>query len=260
LFLLKKPLPMRLDRGIVLLILISFSSQLSAQIIPDGESVGDMVIYRTEQQGGVYAHTLGLGAFYRNGKIITAKKSRFYEVDISNIRHPKSFRGSGPIEENAKRYVFGKLNSFGLIRGGVGYNNIIHGKDRRKGVEVRYHYFGGPALGLAKPVYLEILVPEGGGGRRLETAMFNPMEHNVDNIYGRAPFTKGLTEIKPYIGLYGKLGVSFEYSGYDDLVKAIETGILVDAFVREIPIMAIAQNNRIFINFYISFVIGKREF
>jgi hypothetical protein len=248
---------MRKSVGFFLVIFWAFSSY--AQIVPDGESVGDMVIYRTEQQGGVYAHTLGLGAFYRNGQILTAKKTRFWEIDITSIRHPKGFRIVNPIEENARRYVFGKLNSFGIIRGGVGYNNIIHSKDRRKGVEVRYHYFGGPSLGLAKPIYLEILVPEG-SRRRLDRQRFNPTAHNIDNIYGRAPFTHGLGETVPHIGLNGKFGFSFEYSGYDDLVKAIETGVMVDAFLREIPIMAIAPNTRIFINFYISFVIGKREF
>lgn len=244
-------------------VLTAFAPDIYSQVMPpaDGESVGDQVLYRNEIQGGVQIHSAGLGAFARKGKHVTGRRMRFFELEITNIKHPKSYRGVNPFEERARQYVYGKQNSFALIRPGIGFNNVIHGKDRRRGVEVRYHYFAGPSIGFTKPVYLEIIVSE--AGQRIHvTEKYDPQRHHLDNIYGKAPFTKGLNELTVHPGVYGKFGLSFEYSGYDDYVKAIETGFFIDAYPKEIILMAegLAQNHRVFLNFYISFVFGKREF
>jgi hypothetical protein len=244
-------------------VLLMLSPSAYAQILPpaDGESTGDQVLYRKEINGGVHLHSSGLGAFFRSGRHMTGKRMRFFEIEVTNIKHPKSYRGINPFEERARQYVYGKQNSFLVVRPGFGINNVLHGKDRRRGVEVRYHYFAGPSLGLAKPVYLEIINIEN-GTRRFTTEKYDPFRHHIDNIYGTAPFTKGFSEIVPHLGGYAKFGLSFEYSGYDDYVKAIETGVFIDAFPRVVPLMAegLVRNQQVFVNFYISFVIGKREF
>jgi hypothetical protein len=246
----------------LLTFLLVWCFSAAGQIIPpDGESTGDQVIYRKEMQGGAHIHSNGIGAFFRSGRHLTGRTMRFLEAEITNIKHPKSFRPFNPFEESGRRYVYGKTHSFFVTRGGIGLNNVIHGKDRRRGVEVRYHYFAGPSIGFAKPVYLEILIIEPNTQqRRTVTEKYDPERHTLDNIYGKAPFTRGVGETVINPGAYGKFGVSFEYSGYDDYVKAIETGFFIDAFSRPVHMMAFSPPNRLFVNFYISFVIGKREF
>ncbi len=39
-------------------------------------------------------------------------------------------------------------------------------------------------------------------------------------------------------GLYGKGGFNFEYSKEDKVIHAIEVGAQINAFLKEIPIMA----------------------
>ena len=233
---------------------------VQAQIIPpDGESTGEQVLYRNEMHGGAFIHTNGLGVFFRKGKHITGKRMRFLEIEMLNMKHPKGYRGVNPFEERARQYIYGKQNSLAIIRPGFGFQNVIHGKDKRKGVEVRCHYFAGPSIGLIKPVYLEIIISENNERSHI-IEKYDSQRHHLDNIYGKAPFTRGLGELRVEPGIYGKFGLSFEYSGYDDYVKALETGIVVDAYTRKVPIMALAENNQVFVNFYISFLFGKREF
>lgn len=249
----------------ILVIIICFSlltsAAVNAQILPPdgGESTGEEVLYRNEMHGGAFIHTNGIGLFFRKGKHVTGKRMMFYEIEATNMKHPKGYRGVNPFEERARQYVYGKQNSFAIIRPGIGMQNVLHGKNRRKGVEVRYHTFVGPSIGLIKPVYLEIIKHE--NNQKINVVeKYDPQLHHLDNIYGKAPFLRGLGETRPQLGVYGKFGMSFEYSGYDDYVKAIETGIVVDAYTKKIPIMAETSNNQVFINFYISFLIGKREF
>ncbi|HET6245143.1 MAG: hypothetical protein H0V01_06660 [Bacteroidetes bacterium] len=252
-----------MKKTLFLIIGISFavSAFVNAQILPPdgGESTGDEVLYRNEMHGGAFIHSNGLGLFFRKGKHVTGKRMLFYEIDLTNIKHPKGYKGINPFEERARQYVYGKQNSFAVLRPGIGIQNVLHSKNRRKGVEVRYHSYIGASLGFVKPVYLEIIKHE--NNQKINVIeKYDPERHHLDNIYGKAPFSKGLGETRLQPGIYGKFGMSFEYSGYDDFLKAIEAGIVVDAYTEKVPLMALTDNNRVFINFYISFLIGKREF
>ena len=83
-------------------------------------------------------------------------------------------------------------------------------------------------------------------------------KHYIDNIYGRAPFTDGLGQIKPYPGVYAKLGFMFEYGKWHDDVKCIEAGVSFDGYGKEVPIMALTDNNQFYVNFYINLLYGRK--
>ena len=222
----------------------------------EGVSTGDIVLYRNEIHGGPLIHTNGWGATFRKGIHVTGTRKRFLEFDYVNMKHPKEIRSVNPYYKDARGYIYGKQNAFSILRSGVGFQNTLNGKDQRKGVEVRYHYFIGPSVGFIKPIYLEIIrnnIP-------ISTEKYDPQKHHIDNIYGKAPFSRGIDELKLQPGLYGKFGLSFEYSAYDDYVRAIETGFTIDAYSKRVPIMALTENNQFFFNFYISIVYGKKEF
>jgi len=208
---------------------------------------------------GVNIHTSGWGVDFRRGKNITAYKKRVFEAEIFNIKHPKEIRSVNPYFDNAKSFFYGKMNSLTVIRLGVGKQKILFSKAERGGVEVRLNYTGGFSLGLAKPVYLNILYKTKFEGEyEIIVEKYNPETHYVDNIYGRAPFTEGIDEIKPYPGVYGKIGIAFEYGTWSESIKCIETGISVDAYGKEIPIMAKTENNQVYINFYINLLYGRK--
>lgn len=219
------------------------------------------ILLKHEFTGGAQLHSNGWGINLRRGKHKTAKIKRMLELDIVSIKHPKEFKSVNPYFENSKGFIYGKLNTFTILRLGYGGQWVlVQRQDRRGGgVEIRYHCYGGLSIGFAKPVYLEILVPTNVPFEfSLSTEKYDPDKHYIDNIYGKAPFTKGLDQLKIYPGIYLKTGLSFEYASRQDKIRAIEAGIAIDGYYKEIPLMAFATNHPYFFSLYIAINLGKR--
>lgn len=241
---------------------------LSCSLITKAQSVslGDTVIndskvlMRKEKSGFFMLHTAGIGAGYRSGKHITGYKKKMFEVEITGMKHPKEIKSINPYYENAKSFVYGKLNSLIIIRSGFGRQKVINSKPYWGGVELRYFYFGGISMGLLKPVYLYILYESSAPYvYNLQIERYDPDKHSTDDIFGRASFFHGFDKIKPLPGIYAKAGLNFEYGAYDETVKAVECGITIDAYPKPAPIMAFNTNKSVFLSLYISFHFGARS-
>jgi hypothetical protein len=228
------------------------------------QGMGDevKVLYRNEMSGGLSAHTYsGFGLNFRRGKHVTGFKKRVIEGELTYIKDPKEVKTVNPTFDNSKGFYYGKLNSLIVLRCGTGFQNVIYKKPEKSGVEIRYVTMVGVSLGIAKPVYLEILhMTSQQNEYTLSTERYNPSIHTLDDIYGRAPFFKGFGESTLYPGGYAKLGLNFEYGSYDDDVKAIECGVVVDAYDKIVPIMAYNPNRQVFVAFYINFLYGRKWF
>ena len=231
----------------------------------DFQDIG--VLYRYEMSGGILAHSSGFGINFRKGKHLTGYKKRMLEIELVSMKHPKEHKSFNPSNE-AKGYIFGKQNSFSILRGGIGIQKVITSKASKGGVEVRYLYYGGVSLGFLKPVYLEILREDNSNppGIKIVTEKYDPQKHTTGNIYGKAPYTKGLFETRMLPGIYGKFGLSFEYGALDDKIRAIETGVTIDLYYKKAPIMAKIDNNvddynpnkQFFFSFYINILYGNK--
>lgn len=227
--------------------------------LQNGENLN--VIYRNEANISVLAHTNGFGFNYRRCRHITATKKGIFEIEAVNMRHDKEIKTSNPYFDNSKGFYYGKLNSLQIIRPGLGYQKTLYRKAERKSIEIRLGTFVGASFGLSKPIYLEILQETSLPNEYIiKQERYNPNKHYIDNIYGRSPYFKGFNETKIHTGAYAKLALSFEYADYHNDVKAIETGITLDAFPKAIPIMAFAPNQQVYLTFYISLVYGKKWF
>jgi hypothetical protein len=220
------------------------------------------VLYRNEMSGGISAHTYaGFGLNFRRAKHVTGFRKRVIEGELTYIKDPKEVKTVNPTFDNSKGFFYGKLNSLIVMRCGTGFQNVLYKKPEKSGVEIRYVTMLGVSLGIAKPVYLEILhMTSQQNEYTLSTERYDPSKHTLDDIYGRAPFFKGFGESTIYPGGYAKLGLNFEYGSYDDDVKAIECGMVVDAYPKVIPIMANSTNRQVFVGFYINFLYGRKWF
>jgi hypothetical protein len=250
-------------------ILVLNVSVLSAQTNPNEYEESPPVLMKNELSFGFLLHSSGWGIDFRRGQNLTVSKKRMFEIELTGMHHPKEIKSVNPYYENSKSYVFGKLNTFTVLRGAVGYQRVIASKAERGGVEIRLNYTGGVSLGFAKPIYLNIIKQDinDPGYFTLSVEKYDPdnQNHYPDDIYGRASFTKGLSEIKVYPGLYTKLGFSFEYGALDDDVKIIEAGVTFDAYGQTVPIMGTpktalypVKNNQVFFNFYINILYGRK--
>jgi hypothetical protein len=217
------------------------------------------VLFHNEMTFGLVAHSHGVGLNFRRGKNLTAKKKAVLEVEFVNMRHEKEKKTYNPFFDNPKGFYYGKLNALLVLRSGYGLQKTLFAKADGKGVEIRYAMIGGLSLGLAKPVYLEVIQETSNQFFfDVATEKYDPEKHFVDNIYGRAPFFKGADQTKVYPGLYGKFGLSFEYGPENDNVKAIETGVCVDVYPKVIPQMAFTTNHQVFLSLYLNFLWGRK--
>lgn len=231
-------------------------------ILSPGFSQGELdeqqrLFYRNEQTYGGTLSSTGMGGGFRYSKRINFFNKKVFEADFNIIKHPKEVKTSNPYFQNSKRFVFGKLNTFFNVRGGYGFMRVKYKKTDKGGIEVRLLYTGGVSLGFYKPVYYEVLTPLTLYEYTLVTEKFNPALHATTDIYGRASFFKGFNEIKFMPGIYGRIGVNFEFGKKDPVLNIIEGGITIDAYPKAIPIMATEDNKQIFIAFYVSYRFGK---
>lgn len=219
------------------------------------------ILFRNEAEGGINIHSNGFGLTFKRGWHLTGYKKQMLDIDFVSLRDPKQYKLSN--YPDSKSFFYGKLNFAYILRGGYGIQNIIFGKAERSGVEVRYNYYFGLSLGITKPVYLDILVenPFDPQTKLIDTRQYDPNDPDQqlkENIYGPGPYFNGLDHLSIYPGGYGKFALSFEYAGWQDKITAIETGVVIDAYARAIPIMATGNKNNFFFNFYISLIWGGK--
>ncbi len=234
-------------------------AQDSARIANDDVTI----LFRNEAEGGITIHSNGFGLTYKRGWHLTGYKKQMLDIDFVSLRDPKQYKLANFYYPDSKPYFYGKLNFAYILRTGYGRQNIIFGKGERSGVEVRYNYYVGLSLAITKPVYLDILVdnPFDSLTKIIDTRQYDPNDPDQqiqENIYGPGPYFSGLDHLSIYPGGYAKFALSFEYAGWQQKVTAIETGVVLDAYVRGVPIMANGIENNVFFNFYISLIWGGK--
>jgi len=227
------------------------------------------VVYRNEADLNLYTHSQGFGIGFRRAFHVTASRKKVFEIEGCNMSSPKQTRINNPRSQDAKAYSYGLLNNFFVLRGGFGFQRVLFRKADRKSVEIRLGSYYGVLLGILKPVYLDVFVNSGaspgnifGSNLGYTAVKANPNDPNQyqDNIYGAAPFLTGIDQLSIVPGAYVKMGLSFEFGESRTEVKAIETGVTVDAFPVVIQQMAGTQNYQVFPTVYLAVIFGKKWF
>lgn len=216
------------------------------------------ILYRSEVSGGLFLHSHGFGANFRYSQNLTSKVKRTFSAELLNMKHPKEKKIQNALERDARGYYYGKLNSLTIFRANIGRQKVIFGKELRGGVQVNYLYAAGVTLGFLKPIYLEIKDFSRPNVGTIKVERYDPAKHNQNDIYGRALFTHGLSEISVIPGGHAKLALNFEYAPDDELLKAMEVGMVMDAFYKTPQIMNVAENNQFWLTFYVNLQFGKK--
>lgn len=214
-------------------------------------------IYRNEYKIGGQLNSFGWALHGVLGEYQGVKNRVQIGFDFAMLKHPKEIKSFNPYYEDAKGYFYGKKNSVMLLRPLIGIERLLSEKYRKSGVQISYSFHAGPSFAAVKPVYLEIGLPKF-PYEFIEVQPYDPETHAIDDIYGRASFFNGFDKIKMQYGLHAKFGLNFEYSNLSDGIKGISVGAMIDAFSKELPIMAFSENKQIFAGFYIGFFYGKK--
>jgi hypothetical protein len=233
----------------------SIFAQSAQQALDQGKDVN--VLFRNEATGGIYMHSRGFGAIYRRYWHVTGKLKRLIEFEGLNMRHPKQI--ATKVDGGGKSYIYGKENALLFIRGGFGFQRTLYERADRKSIEVRMLYSAGVTICFSKPVFLQVDTSVAGQPTVSDVPYTTNINQNI--IVGRANVFEGISDMKVYPGVYGKLGFSFEYGDKSNAIKAFEVGSVIDCFPSAIATMAPpVKAENFFVTLYVAFHFGKRWF
>lgn len=220
-------------------------------------------LYASETYAGVKVHGDGWGLQFFHARHRTARMRHLYGVEFVGMKHPKEVKSFNPWYDDARGYFYGKQNSLIVFRPVYGRKYRITEKMRRSGVEVSHVWAVGPAVGLLKPVYLQIGTQSSSGRyTSISTERYDPELHVASNIYGRASWFNGLGELSVVPGLHARTALSFEYASENAGYKALEIGVAVDIYPQDVPIMAEmvgVTNKWLFLEFSLALQFGAKK-
>ncbi len=222
-----------------------------------------------EMSGGFRLNSDGWSIFINRGFLNNEEhKTTFISIDLSEKKHPKETRTSGTLIDTFSikpvPYKYGKVNNFYQFKLGIGGSRELTGKLEKKSVIINWVYNGGLSIGLLKPYYLDLWVPEGNTYvRKYEKYSEENKEYFLDlnnrqTILGGSSFTRGIGEITIKPGIHLKSGFNFDYSTSRKSFLGVEIGASAELYTKEIEIMKNTKNTAYFINFYADIRFGKR--
>ena len=233
-------------------------------------------IYNKEKGGDIRLHTQnGWDVNYFFGDIKNYYTTTFYRIGIGELKHYKELSKSMDgvtlyPTSGFGSYSFGKQNYCFPVRLSYGIKHYYTEKAAINGVALGVSYSGGLTLALMKPYYLEL-----SNAQDVQPLIIKYSPETADQflditrIHGKADFFKGVGETKIIPGIHLQAGLHLDWGAFDEFLKAAEAGVMLDVFVKKLPIMVNTDttagnsvtdiNKPFFLNFYISFQFGKRE-
>jgi len=193
------------------------------------------------------------GVVLRFGNSIGDNKFQHYGLELVNVKHPQESRDQqGGLVLNS--YIYGKMNYLYSIRLQYGREWLFFRKAPQQGVQVSGNLAVGPSFGLEAPYYVEL----SSDPNRRTRVPYNPSIPS-QNILGPGTIFQGVGESKIVPGINLKSSVSFEFGTFKSNVVGFEIGMMVEAFTREIEIMAFTENRQIYPNAFITLFYGTRK-
>lgn len=233
--------------------------RINAMIRAEEEGV---IAYKKHFVFGIKLISDGYSVFFEKGYSKSIKKATLYQVEIGERKHQKEEKQNSSLKPGAP-LIYGKVNFFYPIKLGVQQQFLLGNKSNKNGVSISANVGGGITLGLLRAYEMEIDdITTGGAGRKYirydspDSLLFaNPVGLNPS---GPGLF-KGWSHIKLTPGLYIKPGLRFDYGRYNDLVSAIEVGVMGEYYSKKIPQMLYNKQRSFFFSAYFVLAFGKRK-
>ncbi len=217
--------------------------------------------YKKEASGGLRVQTNGISLYGEYGWIKDMKRTRLIQLEYNYFINYQQKRQKAQ-QQSGRDFFYGLQNHFHAIRFSYGFKRAIADKAKRNGVRLSVSFFGGLSLGLLKPYYLNLKQPTDDGSIQIKPERYSSSNADrflsLDSIVSAAPIRYGLNQIEPIPGAHLKTSLDFDWGSKDQFVKALEAGVMLDFYYKNIPVM-INKTNRFFqLGLYLSFHFGKR--
>ena len=217
-----------------------------------------VITYRKSFLGGIKLTTDGYGGFIEIGRAQSIRKSLLFQLDISERKHPKEEKQFNQ-RNAAGPYIYGKINYFYPVKLGVQLQYLLGNKGNKNGVSVSANAGGGVSLGLLRPYLL--------GYDSSGTQIFRGLTANTYDSLRFLTFDPasgpnlgtGFNKLKVTPGLYAKGGLRFDYGKYNEIISALEVGLIAEYYTKAIPQMVFSKENKLFFSAYVSIIFGRRK-
>lgn len=227
--------------------------RVDARIKQEEEGV---IVYRKSFGGGVKLTSDGYGAFLEKGIAKSIKKSWLFQLEITERKHPKETKQENPFVPTVP-IIYGKINFFYPVKIGAQMQMLLGNKTSKNGVSVTANFGGGLVIGLLRPYELEV---EKNGERafvKYESADSNLFLNGP--YFGGPNFGRGWNSLKVSPGLYLKPAFRFDYGRFNEMISALEVGIMGEFYAKKIPQMVYQKQRQFFFSAYVALVFGRRK-
>ncbi|MEX1203149.1 MAG: hypothetical protein WEA59_07895 [Ferruginibacter sp.] len=198
----------------------------------------------------------GYGAFMEIGRAKSVRSALLFQLEIAEVKHEKeekqqfNFSTTAPI-------IYGKINYFYPVKLGVQYQYLLGNKGNKNGISVTGNVGGGAIIGLLRPYLVEV---EKQGQR--EFVGYN----SPDSLFflsgpfiGGPGFGTGWGKMKVTPGLYVKPAIRFDYGKYNEMVSAIEVGLMGEFYSQKIQQIIYQKERQLFVSAFVAIVFGRRK-
>jgi hypothetical protein len=228
--------------------------RLNALARQDEEGV---IIFNKHNVFGLGLSTDGYGILFEKGWKQDKARTSILRLEFFEKKHIKEERVTNPTFFGASNsFIYGKLNNFYQFRAGYGLVKLIGSKGNKNGIEVSAVGLGGLSVGLLKPYYYDMQDRTGNVKKRVT---FDKRDTNLTRINGAAGFSYGWKELKVKPGAFAKAGLRFDYGRYNEMVGAVELGLMGEFYAAKIPQLYNNKQKQFFFSGYVSILFGKRK-
>ncbi len=221
------------------------------------------LIYQKQGAFGFKFNTDAWSMFYEHGKYKTIDKTNLWWLEFGERKDRKEEKVPTLSASQGfliiSSYIYGKRNNFYYLKGGLGQQRLIGGKGNKNGVAVSAIYGGGLSAGLLKPYYIEIQNPSTGQREQIKYDNNDNVFLDPSIIIGKGSFGKGFNEIQFVPGVHARAALRFDYGRYNEVLSAMEVGINAEYYTKNMPILLLNKEHKLFFNAYIALVFGKRK-
>ncbi len=195
----------------------------------------------------------GYGGFMEYAKVKSLSKTYLFQLDISERKHAKEekIQASTPV-------IYGKINFFYPVKLGFQEQFNFGNKGNKNGVSLTGNFGGGLSLGLLRPYLVEV---EKGNGVT-EFVGYNSPDSNYflnGPIIGGPNFGTGWSNLQVVPGIHLKSSLRFDYGKYNEMINAVEVGVMAEYYTKKIPQMINLEQKKLFLSAYVSLVFGRRK-
>ncbi len=276
--------------SLALVATLSSFSQMSKKEKRDERKQRVNALIKQEEEGVIayHKHTAfgfkltndGYGGFLEIGRARSIKKVTLFQLDITERKHNKEDKQTN-ISLPTSPFIFGKINFVYPVKIGVQQQILFGNKTNRNGVSVTGNFGGGISLAVLRPYNLEIndlnkgnrkliryesndsTLTSGAGGpsgsyTSDSTLFTNGSLLSALQVAGSG-LGKGWGQIKVTPGLYAKAALRFDYGQYNEMLNAIEVGLVGEFYGKKIPQIVYSAPTQYFASIYVSLMFGRRK-